>query len=152
MGAPGSEPQEGNWPGWSTWQGAKGMCTPARSHLQHNLQSSTSLAQAVIPSCLKSVTIIVVPKKSSITSLNVYSPVALTQVIMKCFERLGSLSYQGLPPLRSRPKPVCISCKQVHRGCHCHSPPCCAGPPEAAAELCSDAPCGLQLSFQYNHS
>ncbi|XP_072769512.1 uncharacterized protein [Nerophis lumbriciformis] len=47
-----------------------------------------SLAQAVIPSCLKSSTIILVPKKSPITSLNDYRPVALTPVIMKCFERL----------------------------------------------------------------
>lgn len=47
-----------------------------------------SLAQAVIPSCLKSATIIPVLKKSPITSLNDYRPVALTPVIMKCFERL----------------------------------------------------------------
>uniref|UniRef100_A0A8C7X192 Reverse transcriptase domain-containing protein n=1 Tax=Oryzias sinensis TaxID=183150 RepID=A0A8C7X192_9TELE len=47
-----------------------------------------SLAQAVIPSCLKSATIIPVPKKSPISSLNDYRPVALTPVIMKCFERL----------------------------------------------------------------
>ena len=47
-----------------------------------------SLAQAVIPPCLKSATIIPVPKKSPITSLNDYRPVALTPVIMKCFERL----------------------------------------------------------------
>ncbi len=47
-----------------------------------------SLAQAVIPFCLKSATIIPVPKKSPITSLNDYRPVALTPVIMKCFERL----------------------------------------------------------------
>ncbi|KAK0155571.1 hypothetical protein N1851_002050 [Merluccius polli] len=37
-----------------------------------------SLAQADIPSCLKSATIIPVPKKSPITSLNDYRPVALT--------------------------------------------------------------------------
>uniref|UniRef100_A0A669EHA4 Reverse transcriptase domain-containing protein n=1 Tax=Oreochromis niloticus TaxID=8128 RepID=A0A669EHA4_ORENI len=47
-----------------------------------------SLDQAAIPSCLKSATIIPVPKKSPITSLNDYRPVALTPVIMKCFERL----------------------------------------------------------------
>uniref|UniRef100_A0AAZ1X703 Reverse transcriptase domain-containing protein n=1 Tax=Oreochromis aureus TaxID=47969 RepID=A0AAZ1X703_OREAU len=47
-----------------------------------------SLDQAAIPSCLKSATIIPVPKKSPITSLNDYHPVALTPVIMKCFERL----------------------------------------------------------------
>uniref|UniRef100_A0A669EXY2 Reverse transcriptase domain-containing protein n=1 Tax=Oreochromis niloticus TaxID=8128 RepID=A0A669EXY2_ORENI len=47
-----------------------------------------SLDQAAIPSCLKSATIIPVPKKSPISSLNDYRPVALTPVIMKCFERL----------------------------------------------------------------
>lgn len=47
-----------------------------------------SLDEAAIPSCLKSATIIPVPKKSPITSLNYYCPVALTPVIMKCFERL----------------------------------------------------------------
>ncbi|CAI5682340.1 unnamed protein product [Oreochromis niloticus] len=47
-----------------------------------------SLDQAAIPSCLKSATIIPVPKKSPITSLNDYRPLALTPVIMKCFERL----------------------------------------------------------------
>ncbi|XP_014842662.1 PREDICTED: uncharacterized protein LOC106917881 [Poecilia mexicana] len=43
---------------------------------------------AMVPECLKSSTIIPVPKKRSITSLNDYRPVALTPVIMKCFERI----------------------------------------------------------------
>ncbi|XP_034733501.1 protein NLRC3-like [Etheostoma cragini] len=47
-----------------------------------------SLAQAAILPCLKSATIIPVPKKSPITSLNDNYPVALTQVIMKFFKRL----------------------------------------------------------------
>ena len=33
-------------------------------------------------------TIVPVPKKSKITELNAYRPVAVTSVIMKCFERL----------------------------------------------------------------
>ena len=33
-------------------------------------------------------TIVPVPKKTKITSLNDYRPVALTSIIMKCFERL----------------------------------------------------------------
>lgn len=41
-----------------------------------------------IPSYLKSATIIPLPKKTVISSLNDYRPVALTPVIMKCFERL----------------------------------------------------------------
>ena len=47
-----------------------------------------SLAQAVIPTSLKSATIIPVPKKSPTTGLSDYSPVALTPVITKCFKRL----------------------------------------------------------------
>ena len=33
-------------------------------------------------------TIVTVPKKAKVTELNDYCPVALTSVIMKCFERL----------------------------------------------------------------
>ena len=49
---------------------------------------SQSLSQAVIPSCLKTSTIIPVPKKSSVSCLNDYRPVALTSIAMKCFEKL----------------------------------------------------------------
>ena len=47
-----------------------------------------SLEQAVIPSLFKAATIIPVPKKSSPSCFNDYRPVALTPIIMKCFERL----------------------------------------------------------------
>lgn len=47
-----------------------------------------SLAQALIPSCLKSATIIPVPEKSATDSINDYRPVALPPAITKCFERL----------------------------------------------------------------
>ncbi len=49
---------------------------------------NTSLSQAVVPTCLKSTTIIPVPKKSPVSCLNDYHPIALTPIIMKCFERL----------------------------------------------------------------
>ena len=58
-----------------------------------------SLSLAIIPSCLKTSTIIPVPKKSAVESLNDYRPVALTPVIMKCFERLVSKHIRTfLPP------------------------------------------------------
>ena len=41
-----------------------------------------SLSQSAVP------TIVPVPKKAKVTELNDYRPVALTSVIMKCFERL----------------------------------------------------------------
>ena len=47
-----------------------------------------SLSKAIIPSCLKSTTIIPLPKKPVVSSLNDYRPVALTPVIMKCLEKL----------------------------------------------------------------
>ncbi|KAK0149886.1 RNA-directed DNA polymerase from mobile element jockey [Merluccius polli] len=49
---------------------------------------NTSLSLAEVPPCLKAANIIPVPKKTSITDLNDYRPVALTSVVMKCFERL----------------------------------------------------------------
>ncbi len=49
---------------------------------------NTSLSQAVVPTCLKSTTIIPVPKKSPVSYLNDYHPIALTPIMMKCFERL----------------------------------------------------------------
>ncbi|KAK3511415.1 hypothetical protein QTP70_007327 [Hemibagrus guttatus] len=44
-----------------------------------------SLSSAVVPTCLKTTTIIPVPKKSPVSCLNHYRPVALTPIIMKCF-------------------------------------------------------------------
>ncbi len=41
-----------------------------------------------VPSCFKRSTIIPIPKKSKITGLNDYRPVALTSVVMKSFEKL----------------------------------------------------------------
>ncbi len=46
-----------------------------------------SLSQAVVPTCFKATTIIPVPKKSSPSCFNDYRPVALTPILMKCFER-----------------------------------------------------------------
>ncbi|KAM7373781.1 hypothetical protein PAMA_022061 [Pampus argenteus] len=47
-----------------------------------------SLAQSNVPPCLKSSIIVPVPKKPHISGLNDYRPVALTPVVMKCFEKL----------------------------------------------------------------
>ena len=49
---------------------------------------NTSLDHTKVPSCFKTATIIPVPKKPQITSLNDYQPIALTPIMMKCFERL----------------------------------------------------------------
>ncbi|KAI5617008.1 gastrula zinc finger protein XlCGF28.1-like, partial [Silurus asotus] len=47
-----------------------------------------SLAQAAVPTCFKCTSIVPVPKHSNPTCLNDYRPVALTPIVMKCFERL----------------------------------------------------------------
>ncbi|KAI4879937.1 hypothetical protein NFI96_005972 [Prochilodus magdalenae] len=46
------------------------------------------LTQAAVPTCLKTATIIPVPKSSTVTGLNDYRPIALTPIVTKCFERL----------------------------------------------------------------
>ena len=47
-----------------------------------------SLAQSTVPTCFKMSTIIPVPKNASPAGMNDYRPIALTSVVMKCFERL----------------------------------------------------------------
>eukprot|EP00061_Rhincodon_typus_P005620 g25365.t1 len=47
-----------------------------------------SLLQARVSTCFKKTTIIPVPKKAHAMCLNDYHPVAVTSIIMKCFERL----------------------------------------------------------------
>ncbi|KAL0147810.1 hypothetical protein M9458_056887 [Cirrhinus mrigala] len=42
----------------------------------------------LVPTCLKSTSIIPVRKKSPVSRLNDYHPIALTPIMMKCFERL----------------------------------------------------------------
>ncbi|KAK1806293.1 hypothetical protein P4O66_000162 [Electrophorus voltai] len=47
-----------------------------------------SLSCTVVPTCFKTTTIVPVPKKPTVSCLNDYRPIALTSIIMKCFERL----------------------------------------------------------------
>eukprot|EP00061_Rhincodon_typus_P007776 g29797.t1 len=47
-----------------------------------------SLLQAEVPTCFKKTTITPVPKKTHTVCLNDYRPIALTSIIMKCFEGL----------------------------------------------------------------
>ncbi|KAK3506659.1 hypothetical protein QTP70_012929 [Hemibagrus guttatus] len=71
------------------------------------------LSSAIVPTCLKTTTIIPVPKKSPVSCLNNYRPVALTPIIMKCFERLVMRQVKNLLPpsldpmqFAYRPNPV----------------------------------------------
>lgn len=56
------------------------------------------LALSHVPSCFKLSTIIPVPKKTAITCLNDYRPVALTPIPAKCLERLVMEHIRGITP------------------------------------------------------
>lgn len=47
-----------------------------------------SLTQCSVPTCFKETVIVPIPKKTPASCLGDYRPVALTPVIMKCFEKL----------------------------------------------------------------
>ncbi|KAK2918358.1 hypothetical protein Q8A73_002729 [Channa argus] len=57
-----------------------------------------SLSQCTVPLCFKTTTIVPLPKKSPPTCLNDYRPVALTPIIMKCFERVVLAHIQSSIP------------------------------------------------------
>ncbi|KAK3521882.1 hypothetical protein QTP70_018612 [Hemibagrus guttatus] len=57
-----------------------------------------SLSSTIVQTCLKTTTIIPVPKKSPVSCLNDYLPVALTPIIMKCFERLVMRQIKDMLP------------------------------------------------------
>jgi hypothetical protein len=63
------------------------MCRPADWSVYRHIQSLAILV-CCPPAVLKMSTIVPVAKKAKVTELNDYRPVALTSVIMKCFERL----------------------------------------------------------------
>ena len=74
--------------------GPDGISSPTLKHCSEQLAPvfteifNSSLEQSVVPLCFKRSTIIPVPKKATVASLNDYRPVALTSVVMKIFERL----------------------------------------------------------------
>ncbi|KAK1789041.1 hypothetical protein P4O66_014995 [Electrophorus voltai] len=47
-----------------------------------------SLSCTIVPICFKTTTIVPMPKKSTVSCLSVYGPIAHTSIVMKCFERL----------------------------------------------------------------
>ncbi len=97
---------------------------------------NTSLSQAVVPTCLKSKTIIPVPKKSPVSCLNDYCPIALTPIMMKCFERLVMQKNQKQPPQHTRSAPVCIPSKPLYGRCNILHPPPGSYPPRKQRLVC----------------
>ncbi|KAK1788023.1 hypothetical protein P4O66_016497 [Electrophorus voltai] len=58
-----------------------------------------SLSCTIVPTCFKTTTTVPVPRKPTVLCLNDYRPVALTSIIMKCFERLVMRNIKTqLPP------------------------------------------------------
>ncbi|KAK3507307.1 hypothetical protein QTP70_013563 [Hemibagrus guttatus] len=71
-----------------------------------------SLSSAIIPTCLKTTTIIPVPKKSPVSCLNDCCPIALTPIIMKRFERLVMRQIKDLLPPSLEPMQFAYSLTQ----------------------------------------
>ena len=73
-------------------EGSDGVCGRVLKDCAYQLVGvftkifNQSLSRSTVPSCQKSSTPL--PKKTNITALNDYQPVALTSVVMKCFEKL----------------------------------------------------------------
>ena len=69
-------------------QSADVICTHVLRGCAAELGEVFSNHSAQVPTCLRTSTIVPVPKQTAITSLNNYRPLALTPVILKCLERL----------------------------------------------------------------
>eukprot|EP00061_Rhincodon_typus_P007724 g29710.t1 len=86
IGLPGSQPKESDRPGLVPRQALR-FCVDQLADVLTDI-FNLFLLQAEVLTCFKKTTIIPVPKKTHAMYLNDYRPVALTSVIMKCFEKL----------------------------------------------------------------
>jgi len=112
---------------------------------------NTSLQQAIVHSCFKAATIIPVPKKPSPSCFNDYRPVALTPIIMKCFERLvmthiKSILPPTLDPFQFAYRPRRSTEDAINSALHP------AITHLEKKDLCENAVHRLQLSIQYNYT
>lgn len=81
------------------------------------------LLRSTVPTCLKTASIIPVPKKNTMSCLNDYRPVALTPIITKCFERLISSHIKAAIPADLHPHQFAYRAKWVNGRCHHHISP-----------------------------
>ncbi len=109
-----------------------------------------SLSQAVVPTCFKATTIIPVPKKSSPSCFNDYRPVALTPILMKCFERLVMQHIKSVLPPSLDPFQFAY---RSNRSTDDASPLPSTQPshPRQNGHVCQIAVHRLQFSIQHNH-
>lgn len=60
------------------------VCSSERADVLTDI-FNLSLAQATVPTCFKSTTIVPFPKRSAVTCLKDYRLITLTSITMKCF-------------------------------------------------------------------
>ncbi|KAI4897837.1 hypothetical protein NFI96_027483, partial [Prochilodus magdalenae] len=104
---------------------------------------------AAVPTCLKTTTIIPVPKSSTVTGLNDYRPIALTPIVTKCFERLVMTHIKATIDVTVDPHQYAYRRNRstddaISSGSHCPHPP------GAEGLLCPYALCGLHIRFQHH--
>lgn len=90
-----------------------------------------------------------VPKKSTVSSLNDYLPVALAPIVMKCFERLVMMHIKTLLPLHWLPysSHTAPNTQQTTP-----QPPPSSHSPAQKGHTCKNAVQRLQFSIQHNYS
>ncbi len=98
-----------------------------------------SLTKAIIPTCLKMSVVIPVSKTTTDCSLNSFRPIALTSVLMKCFERLVLRHIKACLPLSFYPYQFAYRAKPLHRRHYRHCSPHCSQSPRACRKLCKAA-------------
>ncbi|XP_029027485.3 extracellular calcium-sensing receptor-like [Betta splendens] len=81
-----------------------------------------SLQLSTVPNCFRQSTIVPLPKKSSIASLNDYRPVALTSVVMKTFEWLVLRHLKDITDRPTRPPIVRLHKRQYIHNCTSGNP------------------------------
>ncbi|KAK3539709.1 hypothetical protein QTP70_012032 [Hemibagrus guttatus] len=90
------QPVQGSGARQHPWVGPQSLCYGAGDVLTSIF--NLSLSQSTIPTCFKTTTIVPLPKKRPPTCLNDYRPVALTPIIIKCFERVVLAHIQSSIP------------------------------------------------------
>ena len=95
-----------------------------------------SLAQATVPTCFKTTTIVPVPKHPTAVRLNDFRPCGTHFNHNEVLRDAGPGPCEIHHPTNPRPVPVCFPGEQEYRGCHRHSPSFHHHPPGYCKHLC----------------
>ncbi|KAI5085475.1 hypothetical protein C0J45_5311, partial [Silurus meridionalis] len=97
------------------------MCRTANGCFLRHLQCLPEQHCCSYCTCLKTTIIVPVPKESTVSCLNEHRPVALTPIVMKCFETLVMRNIRTqLPPSLDTMQYAYRS--NFHRRCHLYYP------------------------------